>query len=255
MMTHEKGRERRKIMLEMLAGQPSIKVSAFTSKFNVTTKTIRNDLKKLENSNLVTRTFGLASLTPGAWAEMTAKVKRPDDGRERIAAKAIELIPEDAHYIGLDCGPAVNAAAKCLCSISDVKTVVTGSVPAVNILAGSRHQLICPGGVFDAVSRGFQWAGNNTLLDRISLDVTLFSSSGLLNHDGLCADDFSASAMKHKLLQCSTVSIALVPHEAFSATSLVEVAPWSSFDCLITDSELPAELTEKINARTNIFTV
>lgn len=48
----------------MLKEQPSIKVSTFANKFNVTPKTVRNDLKMLEEKGLVIRTFRLASLNP-----------------------------------------------------------------------------------------------------------------------------------------------------------------------------------------------
>ncbi len=65
-MTQNKIKRRLHLMLEMLRKQPSIKVSTFADKFNVTPKTVRNDLKILEEKGLVIRTFGFASMAPSA---------------------------------------------------------------------------------------------------------------------------------------------------------------------------------------------
>ena len=56
-MTQNKIKRRLHLMLEMLKEQPSIKVSTFADEFNVTPKTVRNDLKILEEKGLVIRTF------------------------------------------------------------------------------------------------------------------------------------------------------------------------------------------------------
>ncbi len=63
-MTQNKIKRRLYLMLEMLKEQTSIKVSTFANEFNVTPKTVRNDLKILEEKGLVIMTFGLASLNP-----------------------------------------------------------------------------------------------------------------------------------------------------------------------------------------------
>ena len=118
-------------MLEMLKEQTSIKVSTFANEFNVTPKTVRNDLKILEEKGLVIMTFGLASLNPSAGKKALAKERQTLTTDELIAEKAVELIPENARYIGLDCGSSVGEVAKQIINLPSVKTIVTSSVPAI----------------------------------------------------------------------------------------------------------------------------
>ena len=51
---------------------------------------------------------------------------------ELIAKKAVELIPENARYIGLDCGSSVGEVANQIINLPSVKTIVTSSVPAIS---------------------------------------------------------------------------------------------------------------------------
>ncbi len=139
---------------------------------------------------------------------------------ELTARKAVDFIPESAHYIGLDCGPFVSEVARQIIDLPSVKTIVTGSVPAINNLADGYHQLICLGGVLDPIGHCFQWSIHDTLLDRINLDVTFFESSGVLKHNGLCANNFTDAAMKRQLMHRSSINVALISHELFEVTSL-----------------------------------
>lgn len=254
-MTQNKIKHRLHLILEMLKKQPSIKVSKFADEFNVTPKTVRNDLKILEEKGLVIRTFGFASLAPSAKKQILAKERQTLTTDELIAKKAVELIPENARYIGLDCGSSVSEVAKQIIDLPSVKTIVTGSVPAINNLADGHHQLICLGGVLDPVSHCFQWSIHDTLLDRINLDVTFFESSGVLKHNGPCANNFTDAAMKHQLLNRSSINVALISHELFAVTSLIEIAPWSSFNYVITDSKTPEDIIEKIRLKTDLIIV
>ena len=131
-MTQNKIKRRLYLMLEMLKEQTSIKVSTFANEFNVTPKTVRNDLKMLEEKGLVIMTFGLASLNPSAGKKALAKERQTLTTDELIAEKAVELIPENARYIGLECDSSVGEVANQIINLPSVKTIVTSSVPAIS---------------------------------------------------------------------------------------------------------------------------
>ena len=48
---------------------------------------------------------------------------------------------------------------------------------------------------------------------------------------------------------------ALISHELFEATSLVEIAPWSYFNHVITDSKTPENIIEEIRLKTDLIIV
>lgn len=77
-------------------------------------------------------TFGLASLNPSAGKKALAKERQTLTTDELIAEKAVELIPENARYIGLDCGSSVGEVANQIINLPSVKTIVTSSVPAIS---------------------------------------------------------------------------------------------------------------------------
>lgn len=53
----------------------------------------------------------------------------------------------------------------------------------------------------------------------------------------------------------SSMSVALISHELFESTSLVETAPWSYFDHVIADSKTPENIIEEIRLKTDLIIV
>ena len=51
------------------------------------------------------------------------------------------------------------------------------------------------------------------------------------------------------------ISVNSISHELFEATSLVEIAPWSYFNHVITDSKTPENVIEEIRLKTDLIIV
>lgn len=191
-------------------------------------------------------TFGLASLNPSAGKKALAKERQTLTTDELIAEKAVELIPENARYIGLDCGSSVGEVAKQIINLPSVKTIVPAQYqPSANLFRRgpwSDHPL------FSMVDPWYSAWSNQPWRH-------FFESSGVLKHNGLCANNFTDAAMKHQLMNRSSMSVALFSHELFEATSLVETVPWSCFDHVIADSKTLENIIEEIRLKTDLIIV
>ena len=85
-------KERHKKILDIIHEQSSVSVNYLSDFFQVSTTTIRSDLTKLESEGELTRTHGGAILNPTGRREPLMNERFNEDQKQRIAAKAIELI-------------------------------------------------------------------------------------------------------------------------------------------------------------------
>jgi DeoR family transcriptional regulator of aga operon len=97
--------ERHKFILDSLRQDGFVKVADVATTLNVTTATIRNDLKFLEEKKLMFRTHGSASVVNPHTIDLnlTEKEKMKTIEKRKIARAAYDLIePHDSIIIGAD---------------------------------------------------------------------------------------------------------------------------------------------------------
>src|SRR5215207_3680839 len=98
--------ERRRYIMRQLADGGRVSVKVMSEALNVSTVTIRQDLKALEQAGLLERTYGGAVLREAkqAMPEMSFHVRLGKKRREKeaIAAAAAALVKE-GHTVALDC--------------------------------------------------------------------------------------------------------------------------------------------------------
>jgi DeoR/GlpR family transcriptional regulator of sugar metabolism len=139
--------ERRNLIIQYLEKNESATVEELAKKLDVTPMTIRRDLQYLEDTDIVTRTFGGAVLKSTLTTEVPYKDKSISHKKEkeRIAEYAASLV-QDGQTVLLDSGTTIMEIAKALRSKKDL-TIVTTDVILAGYLAGtSDFKIICTGG-------------------------------------------------------------------------------------------------------------
>ena len=226
-------RERLRLIVE---SRRAVRLDELSATLGVSQATVRRDLDELTRSGRLRRVHGGAVAIEERPSEQhfDAKAAEAEAEKERIAARAIELLsPDDAVY--LDSGSTVLAAARLLRGWSRL-TVVTNSLPAAAELAGQGPRIIVIGGELRATSRALVGPLTRLFLDRIHVDRALMGTFALSLDEGLTTTDPTEAYTKELVLARAREVILLADSRKIGTRSLVHAGRLSDIDVLVTDA-------------------
>lgn len=235
---------RHKKILDLLASNGAVKVSELSALMQVTEKTVREDLEKLEQKGLLRRIHGGA--VP---LEDTAAVNYPPaypntanlHEKRAIAANASTWI-NDGDVIALDGGSTTLEIAKTLGNRR--LTVVTNDVMIIRELAMNEDiRLVVPGG----------YRHSNMLVTKQSLDWVrglniqklFLSTTGIHLEYGFSIFTEELLEQKQALIEAAKRVICVADHGKFDKGALLTFAELNIADAIITDDGLPEQIAEK----------
>ncbi len=175
--------ERQGRILEILAEQRGVRVSALSELLGVSEMTIRRDLERLENDGQLSRTHGGAILRQHIVEEprYVTNVRTHTLEKDRIARAAATMIaPGETVFLGSG-----TTAAQVLAHVDPQTSarIVTGNVGALTTAQDSSLDVIMLGGIFRPRS--------NTLEGPMAIEAvsTLHASRFILGADGLSLEE------------------------------------------------------------------
>lgn len=138
---------RRNALYQRVLGEGRVRVGELARQLDVTTETIREDLKVLEERGVLTKKHGSA-VVRNAYYQLPFDVKLQEHTLEKqlIARKALEFIEDDA-IVYMDPGSTCLQLAKLLRLKKNI-TVLTNSLPIADIICDSGLDLIMTGESF-----------------------------------------------------------------------------------------------------------
>ncbi|WP_413538069.1 DeoR/GlpR family DNA-binding transcription regulator [Enterococcus malodoratus] len=245
--------QRRKEITELLYQQNELKVSDLVKTFQVSDETIRKDLTYLAKEGVLKKQHGKATLVKEKELAPVFQRTTQFPEKDRITQAALALITNEDYSIGLDQGSTLALLAKKILPLKE-KQIFTGSLAAITQLANGHHKLFCFGGEYSPADMAFRNSGNEILPD-IHFDLCFFGSSGVKNRKGFCTSSLIDAEAKRRMLKKSTKKIVLLDQTKFEKTSLVQVAPWSEIDVVITSKGLPLDYERMISAYAKLILV
>jgi len=241
--------ERRRRIRLMVEARRSVRLEELSAALNVSPATVRRDLDELAAAGAVRRVHGGVVSIDAAPGEprFDDKAAEAADEKERIAARAVELLqPDDTVY--LDSGSTVLAAARRLVGW-DRLTVVTNSLPAAVELAGRGPRLIIVGGELRDRSRAIVGPLTRHLLDEIRVDRALMGTYALSLEDGLTTTDPAEAFTKQLVLDRAREVILLADHRKVGLRSFVRAGGLEAVDVLVTDAAIEEKIVRSIERR------
>ena len=239
--------ERHRRIIEILEQSGAVKVSELSEQFQVTEKTIREDLEKLEEKRLLKRTHGGAVLEQGS-EDSILPLQFPNSKRERekeaIAELALTLIEEN-DIIALDAGSSTLQLARML--PNKPVTVLTNDLLIIRELAlKDQVRLVVPGG----------YRHNNLLIGedtqewikRLNVHKLFLSTTGVHAEYGLTIFTEELSKLKKLYLESAKQVYCLADHSKFDKGALITFAELKEIDLLITDEEINSDVAAKYEA-------
>ena len=231
------GLERRQKILEKIKQEHRVYVSELSKIFDVTEETIRRDLDKLEEEDLIRRDYGGAVLNSYI-SEDLSFLKRSlinGDLKNRIAQKAQSLIDDDSTIM-------MDSSSTCLTLLNFLRTrknltVITNSIRLAYDFSGASFKIISAGGFLRGKSFALTGALTCDNLKNYFVDYAILSCKGIDIERGVMESNDEESAVKQVMIAQAKKVILLVDSSKFDKISFAKTCDFSKISILVTDHE------------------
>jgi len=248
--------DRKQKIIEILQENNSVKILNLSKDLKVTRETIRKDLYDLEKEGLIKKIHGGAILdSSNHETDYERRKLNQEDAKKGIAKEAIQHI-EDGDIIYLDYGSTTFFLAKELCKSNKNITVVTNTIPIVNLLLHKETiNLVILGGMVrkneDSLFGPF--ASNN--IKTIYVDMGFFGCGGIDSLSGITNHHIGETEISKEMLSHCKNKIILADNSKFGIMAFNQTVEFSDVDIIITDKEIEDEDIQSEISKYNVEVV
>lgn len=228
--------ERRREILRRIKEHGQVSVTDLSEAFEVSTETIRSDLKKLENEKQLVRTHG-GAMSPPASDSITffSRIQSQIKEKRAIASIAASLVrPHDRIF--MDASSTSLFLARELVHHSNL-TIITDSVRIILELApNSGIHVICTGGALRSSS--FSLIGPTAVecVEKFNADIFFCSCTGLSTEAGATESDEFEVEVKKTMAARAERRILMLDHTKFGKVGLSRFLGPDQIDMIVTDT-------------------
>ena len=237
--------EREDEILSILGETEYATVEYLSRKMNISSSSIRRDLKNLEERGLVQRSYGGVKITQTSGRHIPFSLRSHENStqKKQIARAAVSLVaPGDTVF--LDGSSTAFFTAELLPSVSGV-TVITNSVDAMACLSGYDVKAYCTGGVVSPENRAVLVGGYaQGFLSQIHADAVLFSVQAV-TADGNFYDCYAEEvAVRNIMLRNAHRKILLIDSSKLGRPSTFYQGNIRDLDFVVSDRDLNGFFTD-----------
>lgn len=240
--------ERQKIILEKLNLDGAVWVSKLSTELGVTEETIRRDLEKLENQEVLVRTHGGAVPINESSYELSLEKRKQTNlaAKEKLAKTAAEYImPGDTIF--LDSSTTTFYIAKEIKKLKNI-TVISNSLRVINELSNVENiKTIAVGGVVSNNQSLVGYLAENSIKCNFFAMKFFFSSKGITPEAGIMESNDQECAIKQQMLANSTEKYYLCDASKIGRIGFYKLLPIEDIDYIITEAKLGNEYVDKFN--------
>ncbi len=231
--------ERRSLILDRLRTQGRVLATDLSSELDVSSDTVRRDLRELDAAGLLRRVHGGALPRHADAAPFAARQRRAPEAKASIARRAAACI-SDGDVVVLDGGTTTLELARAL--HDDLRaSVITTSPPIALALADHPGlEVTVVGGTLRRRALVTVGAAAVEALGAIRADVVFLGVCGLHPEIGVTTDSLEERHVKAAMIDGAAEVVAMADHDKLGTAMPVVVAPLSAVTKLVTDAEDPA---------------
>ncbi len=238
---------RRVIILEKLDKDGQVNVPQLSKELKVSEVTIRNDLIRLEQKNMLIRARGGAIKIDRVGLDFTLsdKNKQHFEEKKRIGKAAAGLV-EDGDTIILDSGTTTMEIARNLLNVNNL-TVITNALNIANQLADhQKANVIIPGGFLRKNSLSLVGGAAEENFKNYFCDKLFLAVDGFNTTHGLSTPNVEEAHLNRVMIEISKQVIVVADSSKFHKRSFAFISPITDVDVVVTDAEIPAEDRKKL---------
>ena len=230
---------RREKIINLLKSEGSVQVHHLSELFNISSVSIRKDLKFLDQRGIATRVYGGAFLNTvnnkTQEPSVAKKQKLNADKKCNIAVAAANLIqPGDS--IILDSGTTTSQIALLLKNIDDI-TAITNDLNIIDIIASfSNTELMVLGGKLRRKGMFFYGSQAEKTLQALHADKVFLGVDGFHLEKGITTHFESEATLNALMCNATTEVIVVTDSSKFDKICLHKICDTAKITKLITDS-------------------
>jgi len=241
--------ERQEEVLRRLGSQQRISVPEICAAFDVSEATARRDLEALATQGLIQRVHGGALAIRKASPESPMLVRSQEQAQEKQwIGRAAAALVQDGETVFLGSGTTVLEAARALRQRNRL-TVITNSLPVLNLLAGGPGiTLIGLGGSLRDSEYSLIGHITEQALAEVRADRVIMGIRAVNLEHGLTNDYLPETLTDRAILRVGGQVIILADHTKCGAVAAAFVAPISAIQVLVTDQGTPSDFQQALKA-------
>lgn len=239
--------ERHKHILDCLARDGYVRVAEMAKELDVTTVTIRKDLKYLEEKKLLYRTHGSASpVNPQTQeVEVREKEKIHIDEKRRIAMAAAQLIEPDDSII-IASGSTVQMLGDFIQPQGHLTVVTSSLKTAVQLNSMDRVDVIQLGGNVRKNSLSVVGVYSSQFFEQITCSKLFLGVDGIDLDYGITNSNIEEALLNIKMIEASQRTIIMADSSKFGRRGFGRICNLDRIDVIITDSGITASVARAI---------
>ncbi len=230
--------ERQKQILSLLTRQGRLRVNDIVQQFSISEATARRDLESLAAQGKAQRVHGgviAVEQAPPELPILEREGEQPDE-KTRIGRVTAGLV-SDKETVFLGSGTTVLEVARNLRDRKNL-TVITNSLPVLNLLAGIKEiTVISLGGMLRESELSFIGHITEQTLAEIRVDKVIMGTRGVSLEHGLTNDYLQETLTDRAILKIGREIIIVADHTKANRVSTVLLAPLNSMHVFVTDSK------------------
>jgi DeoR family transcriptional regulator of aga operon len=239
--------ERQKQILSRLARSGRLSVTEIVQQFSISEATARRDLETLASQGKAQRVHGGVIAVEQAPPELPILERQGEqsDEKTRIGRAAAELIT-DKETVFLGSGTTVLEVARNLRNRKNL-TVITNSLPVLNMLAGIKEiTVISLGGMLRDSELSFIGHLSEQALTEIRADKVIMGTRGISLKHGLTNDYLQETLTDRAILKIGRGVVIVADHTKVNRVSTVLLAPLDNMQTFVTDSKSDKKFVQSL---------
>ncbi len=228
--------DRHQKIMELINTRGVVKVNELSELLNVTTETVRQDLNKLEADKMLLRVHGGACSLKNSQSEpyFSEREVINVEQKNEIAKEAVRHI-RPYEQISLDSSTTSWFVSKHIPNMP--LTVLTNSLRVSGELVGKdKIDVIMLGGILQRRTMGFIGRGTQVAISAYHVNKAFISAKGLHYESGITDSNEATVVVEQEMMNIAKETYLLIDYSKFGHASLIQVAPLSRIDVIITDS-------------------
>lgn len=247
--------ERQSAIMDLLVAEGEVGLDRLALHFDVSKMTIHRDLDELENSGLLRKVRGGATIQSGNQFESDYRFRERQDAAAKtsIASVALGFI-EPGMTVMINDGSMASILGQMTVAKRPL-TVITNNAAVIDALRGEAGMtVIALGGVYSAKFNAYLGKVTEDALANLRADIAFISSPAVSGLEVFHMDDSVVRTKRAMMAQAQTCCL-LVNHARFGQAALHRLAALSEFDHIITDNPPAPEARDALSDAGLVLTI
>lgn len=229
-------------ILELITENKKMEVTKLSELLNVSQVTIRKDLISLENSGLIIREHGFATLNSSD--DINTRLAYHYDIKQRIAKLAVESV-EDWETIMIESGSCCALVALEIAQTKKDVTIITNSAFIADYVRKvSKIRIILLGGEYQNESQVMVGPITKKCVESFFVDKLFIGTDGFSKVSGFTGNDYMRSETVRDMAKQAENVIVVTDSSKFSQKGVVTLLPTSDIACVVSDDNIPSVCEE-----------